>query len=66
MTASTKGIIGKKELKLVKPTVRFINAARGGIIDEEALYEAIEAGRPLCHSLQSRLQTRLRSCCRSR
>jgi D-3-phosphoglycerate dehydrogenase len=45
MTASTKGIIGKKELKLVKPTVRFINTARGGIIDEDALYEAIEAGR---------------------
>jgi len=45
MTASTKGIIGKKELELVKPTVRFINTARGGIIDEEALYEAIEAGR---------------------
>ena len=45
MTASTKGIIGKKELKLVKPSVRFINTARGGIIDEEALYKAIEEGR---------------------
>jgi D-3-phosphoglycerate dehydrogenase len=45
MTPSTKGIIGKKELKLVKPSVRFVNTARGGIIDEEALYRAIEEGR---------------------
>jgi D-3-phosphoglycerate dehydrogenase len=45
MTAATKGIIGKKELALVKPTVRFINTARGGIIDEKALYEAIEKGK---------------------
>ncbi len=45
MTSSTKGIIGRKELGQVKPTVRFINTARGGIIDEEALYEAIEEGR---------------------
>ena len=45
LTSSTKGMIGRKELALVKPVVRFINTARGGIIDEEALYEAIEAGR---------------------
>ncbi|MCJ7522988.1 MAG: phosphoglycerate dehydrogenase [Dehalococcoidia bacterium] len=45
MTTATRGIIGKKELALVKPTVRFINTARGGIIDEKALYEAIEEGR---------------------
>jgi D-3-phosphoglycerate dehydrogenase len=45
MTPSTKGIIGKKELKLVKPSVRFVNTARGGIIDEEALYRAIEEDR---------------------
>jgi len=38
-------MIGKKELSLVKPTVRFINTARGGIINEEALYNAIEEGR---------------------
>ncbi|MBI2909771.1 MAG: phosphoglycerate dehydrogenase [Chloroflexi bacterium] len=45
MTSATRGLIGRKELALVKPTTRFINCARGGIIDEEALYEAIEAGR---------------------
>jgi D-3-phosphoglycerate dehydrogenase len=45
LTGTTRGIIGGKELALVKPTVRFINTARGGIIDEEALYQAIEEGR---------------------
>ena len=45
LTSATKGLIGKKELALVKPTVRFINAARGGVIDEEALYHAIEEGK---------------------
>jgi D-3-phosphoglycerate dehydrogenase len=43
--SSGKPYIGREELALVKPTVRFINAARGGIIDEEALYNAIEEGR---------------------
>jgi D-3-phosphoglycerate dehydrogenase len=41
----TKGLIGVKELAKVKPTVRFINCARGGIIDEKALFEAVEKGK---------------------
>lgn len=45
MTKGAKGLIGAKELSLVKPTVRFINCARGGLIDEEALLQAIEEGR---------------------
>lgn len=45
MTSATKGLIGKEELAKVKPTVRFLNTARGGVIDEQALYEAVEAGR---------------------
>ncbi|PON13734.1 hypothetical protein C2W62_32800 [Candidatus Entotheonella serta] len=36
-TAETKALIGRDELKLVKPGVQMINCARGGIIDEEAL-----------------------------
>jgi D-3-phosphoglycerate dehydrogenase len=44
LTAETKGFIGAKELALVKPTSRLINCARGGLIDEEALYQAIEQG----------------------
>ncbi len=42
LTKSTKGLIGAKELALVKPTVRIINTARGGLIDEKALAKAIK------------------------
>ena len=45
LTVKTRGLIGAKELTMVKPTVRIINCARGGIIDEEALFKAIEEGR---------------------
>lgn len=44
-TAETVGLIGAEQLKLVKPSVRIINAARGGIIDETALADAIREGR---------------------
>jgi len=45
LTASTKGLIGTRELALVKPTVRIINCARGGLIDEDALAKAVEEKR---------------------
>ena len=41
LTPTTKGLIGEKELKLMKPTSIIINVARGGIIDEEALAKAL-------------------------
>ncbi|MEU4409570.1 phosphoglycerate dehydrogenase [Streptosporangium sp. NPDC023963] len=41
----TIGLIGDRELHTVKPNVRLINVARGGIIDENALYSAIKEGR---------------------
>ena len=41
----TLGLIGKEALTKVKPTVRIVNAARGGIVDEEALAEALREGR---------------------
>jgi D-3-phosphoglycerate dehydrogenase len=44
-TADTKGLIGEKELALLKPTVRIINCARGGLINEELLYKAVEEGQ---------------------
>ena len=37
-------LIGEKELKLCKKGVRIVNAARGGMIDEKALYNAIVEG----------------------
>jgi D-3-phosphoglycerate dehydrogenase len=44
-TAETAGIIGEKELRLVKPGARIVNAARGGIVDEHALALALKDGR---------------------
>jgi D-3-phosphoglycerate dehydrogenase len=44
-TKDTVGLIDADALKLVKPTVHIINAARGGIVDEQALYEALADGR---------------------
>jgi len=43
--AETLGIIGDRELHLVKPGVRIINAARGGIVDEAARASALQEGR---------------------
>ncbi|MBL7119116.1 MAG: phosphoglycerate dehydrogenase [Dehalococcoidia bacterium] len=45
LTPSARGLIGSKELSLVKPSVRIINCARGVLINEQALLKAIEEGR---------------------
>ncbi len=44
-TPDTAGLLGKEAFTKVKRGVRIINAARGGILDEEALAEAIRDGR---------------------
>ena len=44
-TKETANLIGSEALKKVKPTVRIINAARGGVLDEAALYEALKNGK---------------------
>lgn len=44
-TKETANLIGVEALKKVKPAVRIINAARGGVLDEAALYDAIKEGR---------------------
>ncbi|MEV6601903.1 phosphoglycerate dehydrogenase [Actinoplanes sp. NPDC051346] len=44
-TPETVGLIGEKELALVKPGVRIVNAARGGLVDERALADALAEGR---------------------
>lgn len=42
---STRHLIGRKELRLMKPTAVIINTSRGLTIDQEALVEALEEGR---------------------
>ena len=44
-TPETVGLIGEEELAQVKPSLVLVNAARGGIVDEHALYVAIKEGR---------------------
>jgi D-3-phosphoglycerate dehydrogenase len=43
-TPETVGLIGKEQLALCKPGVRIVNAARGGLVDEDALAEALASG----------------------
>ncbi len=43
-TPETQGLIGKEALAKTKPGVIIVNAARGGLVDEEALAEAIRSG----------------------
>lgn len=40
----TRHLIGERELRLMKPTAILINAARGGVVDPKALYEALRTG----------------------
>jgi D-3-phosphoglycerate dehydrogenase len=44
-TAETLGLIGEAQLRRVRPEVIVVNAARGGIVDEPALYSALKEGR---------------------
>lgn len=45
MTDKTRGMIGRRALSLCKKGVRIINYARGGLVDEAALLEALADGR---------------------
>lgn len=45
LNESTRGLIGRKELALMKPTAFLINTARGGVVDTEALVEVLRERR---------------------
>lgn len=45
LTPATRGMIGERELKLMKPTAYLINVARAAIIQEKPLYEALKENR---------------------
>jgi D-3-phosphoglycerate dehydrogenase len=45
LTKVTHHMIGEKELAMMKDGVRIINCARGGLIDEKALYDALKSGK---------------------
>ncbi|MEW6569563.1 MAG: phosphoglycerate dehydrogenase [Nitrospirota bacterium] len=45
LTSETKNLINRETIRLMKPGVRIINCARGGIINEKDLYDALLDGR---------------------
>ncbi|HMJ26394.1 MAG TPA: phosphoglycerate dehydrogenase [Pyrinomonadaceae bacterium] len=44
LTSETRGLIGAQAFAKMRPGVRVINCARGGLVDEAALFEAIKSG----------------------
>lgn len=45
LTDATKGMVGAKQFEIMKKGVYVLNCARGGIIDEKALFDAIQSGK---------------------
>ena len=45
LTLKTKGLVGAKELGMMKPDTFLINTSRGGVVDEKALYHALKENK---------------------
>jgi len=46
LTDETRNLIGETELEMMKPNAVLINTSRGGIVDEDALYNGLRSGKP--------------------
>lgn len=46
LTSETRGMFGAQQFALMKDTAIFVNVARGGVVKEAELVEALKAGRP--------------------
>src|SRR6202022_3843426 len=44
LTSETRGLVNAQAFAKMRPGVRVINCARGGLVDEAALYDAIKSG----------------------
>ncbi len=51
LTSSTKGLIGRRELRQLKRSAILVNVSRSGIVDEQALVESLHSGRLAAASL---------------
>ncbi len=56
LTKETRHLLGKEALAKAKPGIRIVNAARGELIDEEALLQALESGRVAAAALDVHAQ----------
>jgi len=50
-TPETMNMVGQKELSMMKPTAYLINCARGGIVNENDLYEALQSRKITCAAM---------------
>jgi glyoxylate reductase len=61
LTPETRGMFGAREFALMKPTAVFVNVSRGPVVDEAALYDALQQGRPWAAGLDVFAQEPIRA-----